>query len=476
MANRFRLIFLFFLSFLSLNSSAVETFPANKTYCAGPAFHDTACSVPNSLRFESLSSALDFMMPLCQAQIRPGNLTECRRDSDRISYLYSNNWSSRSPNLVYSCPANSHAWGHASVCACSDGFNLKNGQCVDPNYVEPPDLCESLAEKCETLNGSKKWITGLRRDVGYKPFKTCTPAGLVPGCNKGCVINSSGNGVFYKDQSGDYYFEGEGTISSETCFPMAEGNGEQPKEEDNPLPPSEPPEKPCKTGEYQGTVNGTKVCLPAKSKETIIKEETINNNDNSTTNINTTVKCENGECTISETTTNKDSSGATTGESTKETQVSQSDFCAQNPGSSVCKSPDLGKGEEKDEDGKKSSFSGSCSSNFNCEGDPVQCAIALEQHKTACRLFDESNTYFQAFKDAEASNSDGVESSTVDLASHLSTDSVIGSGACPADIEITVFNQPIPVELSKFCQYFDAMGMLIVLGASVGCLRILGSG
>ena len=141
-----------------------------------------------------------------------------------------------------------------------------------------------------------------------------------------------------------------------------------------------------------------------------------------------------------------------------------------------CFSPGLGKEEGEGEDGEKSSFSGSCSSSFNCEGDPVQCAIALEQHKTACKLFDESSTYFQAFKDAEASNSNGVESSTVDLASHVSVDSVIGSGACPADIEVTVFNQVIPFELSKFCRYFDAMGMLIVLGASVGCLRILGSG
>ena len=148
MAYRFRLIFLFFLSFFSFNSSAVETFPANRTYCAGPAFHDTACSVPNSSRFESLSSALDFMMPLCQAEVRPNNINECRRDSSKISYLYSNNWYSRIPQIVYSCPANSHAWGTASVCACSDGFNLKNGQCVDPNYVEPPDPCEGLNEFC----------------------------------------------------------------------------------------------------------------------------------------------------------------------------------------------------------------------------------------------------------------------------------------------------------------------------------------
>ena len=471
MANRFRLIVLFFLSFLSFNSFALVSKVEIYTFAygaSGPIANSKSSSYNNlcSIFFDYISSVkptLTFQYSYCtQNGVR---IFHSEFDNSNNSYV-------SGFSKITSCPENSTASG--SQCICNEGYEEKDGNsCVLP---EPPDLCEALAEKCETLNGSKKWITGLRRNLSYKPFKTCTPAGLVPGCNKGCVINSSGNGVFYKDQSGDYYFEGEGTISSETCFPMAEGNGEQPKEGDNPLPPSEPPEKPCNPGEYQDTVNGTKVCLPAKSKETIIKEETINNNDNSTTNINTTVKCENGKCTISETTTNKDSSGSTTGESTKETQVSQSDFCAQNPGSSVCKSPGPGKEEGEGEDDKTSSFSGSCSSNFTCEGDSIQCAIALEQHKTACKLFDESNTYFQAFKDAEASNSEGVQSSTVDLASHVSVDSVIGAGACPADIEITVFNHAIPFELSKFCPYFDSMGMLIMLGACIGCLRILGSG
>lgn len=464
MAYRFRLIFLLFLSFLSLNSFAAFDKPQTSSYLL----------VTKGIYFQTVESACSYA-----ASLRGTPYHSYQQTSETVFKCFENSQGAAfyagymvELKTVYSCPQNSTASG--SQCTCNEGYEEKNGNsCVLP---EPPDLCESLAEKCETLNGSKKWITGLRRDVSYKPFKTCTPAGLVPGCNKGCVINSSGNGVFYKDQSGDYYFEGEGVISSETCFPTSEGNGEPPKEGDNPLPPSEPPEKPCNPGEYQYAVNGTNVCLPAKSKETIIKEETINNNDNSTTNINTTVRCENGKCTISETTTDKDSSGATTGESTKETQVSQSDFCAQNPGSSVCKSPGLGGEEGEGDNDKQSSFSGSCSSSFSCEGDSVQCAIALEQHRTACKLFDESNTYFQVFKDAEASNSNGVESSTVDLASHVSVDSVIGSGACPADIEVTVFNQVIPFELSKFCRYFDAMGMLIVLGASVGCLRILGSG
>ena len=360
MAYRFRLIVLFFFSFYSSFSfSAINNVTEVQYSCPWDSQLKTSWGNPESLCNDSFVTQCGRK----QGGYPNGNFTAVYTPpiTCNVSLFAGSNFASLFNDLRQFCPPNSTPSG--SQCICNEGYEEKNGNsCVLP---EQPGLCESLAEKCETLNGSKKWITGLRRDVGYKPFKTCTPAGLVPGCNKGCVINSSGNGVFYKDQSGNYYFEGEGTISSETCFPTSEGSGDPLKEEDNPLPPSEPPEKPCKPGEYQGTVNGTKVCLPAKSQETIVKEETINNNDNSTTNINTTVKCENGKCTISETTTDKDSSGATTGESTKETQVSQSDFCAQNPGSSVCKSPGLGKEEGEGEDGKKSSFSGSCSSSFS---------------------------------------------------------------------------------------------------------------
>ena len=216
MANIYRLIVLFFLSFLSFNSSAVETFPANRTYCAGPAFHDTACSVPNSSRFESLSSALDFIMPLCQAQIRPDNVIQCRRDSDKISYLYSNNWSSRSPSLVYSCPANSYAWGTASVCTCSDGFNLKNGQCVDPNYVEPPDTCKEIESTCSSFKNER-----IPRFQVY--YSGSTPGGAcsnppLDNCSKGCYLQFTGITVYYKDNEGRSIASGPASFTGILAF------------------------------------------------------------------------------------------------------------------------------------------------------------------------------------------------------------------------------------------------------------------
>ena len=278
MANFHRLIFLFFLSFFSFNSFAVETFPANRTYCAGPAFHDTTCGVANFSRFESLSSALDFMMPLCQAQVRPNGLTECRRDSDKISYLYSNNWSSRSPQLVYSCPANSYAWGTASVCACSDGFNLKNGQCVDPNYVEPPDPCEGLDQYCETLrNKADEWVVNNKKSPSLLCLKPSVFVPVIgggasywddrfPGCSRGCLMLPGGFSVSYQDDEDKWVTSGTGTYQGSDCSPEDIQDTEDPE---NPEP-QEPemakkPDPNCPIGHYSGTYNGTKVCLPPKS-------------------------------------------------------------------------------------------------------------------------------------------------------------------------------------------------------------------
>lgn len=480
MAYRFRLIVVAFFSFVCFNSlsaiplsSGIYTHSGDRVYNIGPfSDYSSACAVFYSYRPPAYANSVFLRAENTSSRdgiMCSGTVFYRMPDSSVKSFSYVDVWYALTTKPA--CPANSTVSG--SQCSCNEGYEEKNGNsCEKP---KEPDACESLSEKCETLKGSKSYIVDLPMSKSqfkqFKPFTTCTPAGLVPGCNRGCVVSSSGFGGLNTAQDGSTFFHGEGTITSGTCLPSSPSSGsEEPDEGENPLPPSEPDDKPCKSGEYQGTVNGTKVCLPAKTKEEVIKQETVVNNDNSKTEVATTVSCEGGKCTVTETATNKDSTGATTGTASKETGITQSNFCAQNPGSAVCKSA----GEDGQDD--KSTFTGSCASNFKCEGDSVQCAIALEQHNTSCKLFDESNPYWQAFKDAEAGNSTGVESTAVDLASHVSVDSVIGAGVCPADIEVVVFNQTIPFAVSKFCPYFDAMGMLIMLGAAVGCLRILGSG
>jgi hypothetical protein len=62
----------------------------------------------------------------------------------------------------------------------------------------------------------------------------------------------------------------------------------------------------------------------------------------------------------------------------------------------------------------------------------------------------------------------------IDLKGHITVDSIIGNGQCPADVPLQVFGKTVVFKLSEFCRYFNAMGMLLFLSTSSTCLRILG--
>lgn len=164
------------------------------------------------------------------------------------------------------------------------------------------------------------------------------------------------------------------------------------------------------------------------------------------------VTCTGGTCT----TTKPDGS--------KESKE-QGAFCKENPDMAVCKE-------------SKGSFSGSCSASFRCDGDALQCSALQEQHKRNCQLFDTPNDASRLF-DLEAKRpQENVLSSNgreIDLKGHINVNSVIGNGACPADVEVVVFERAVLFKLSEFCKYFNAMGLMVMLGTAVSCLKILGS-
>ena len=165
MAYRFRLIVLFFLSFFSLNS--FSAIPLVSQW-------QVESHLGWSGNFPTAQLACESYPPSSTSRgpyVAEGLRCYFHRSSDGALL------SARLRNLGNVCPQNSSPSG--SQCICNEGYEEKDGNsCVLP---EAPDPCEALAEKCETLNGSKQWIVGLRRNVSYKPFKTCTPAGLVPG-------------------------------------------------------------------------------------------------------------------------------------------------------------------------------------------------------------------------------------------------------------------------------------------------------
>lgn len=72
------------------------------------------------------------------------------------------------------------------------------------------------------------------------------------------------------------------------------------------------------------------------------------------------------EPTVTETTTDENGNTITTEQGKK-------GYCEENPSAQICRDDD------------KSIFSGTCES-FRCEGDAIQCAMALKQHQTVCDM------------------------------------------------------------------------------------------
>lgn len=465
MANRFRVIFLLFLSFFSFNS--FSAIPTVKSYFS--------TRYPDLGVLYSIDDACNAAGSIFEGYLNEYNHSATSSVLKCTVYYYLNASNPRSTGLISfsinssACPLNSYKSG--SQCICNEGYEEKDGNsCEKP---KEPDACENIAQTCSGLAGQKL----SRFEVYYSgsvPSSACSNP-PIEGCSQGCTLHFTGIGVGYKDSDGRSVYSSPAVIAPGPCIPSDVGS-----DGDNP-----DPEKSCKVGEFPGTVNGTKVCLPAKSKETEHKTTEKENADGSKSESKTTTTCENGVCTSTTTTTEKDASGNTTGTSSSSTTRPESDFCARNPGNPLCSdggdkgggggSGGSGSGGEGGEgEGGSGSFGGSCSSGFECEGDAATCAIAKEQHRVNCELSDTNNPLSQLFNESKGTGF-GVDEFDFDLSTQLNFDPVIGSGSCPADVEITVFGQSITVKLSDYCPYFAILGNLLILGATIGCFRILGS-
>ncbi|WP_338819341.1 hypothetical protein [Acidovorax temperans] len=158
--------------------------------------------------------------------------------------------------------------------------------------------------------------------------------------------------------------------------------------------------------------------------------------------------CKDGKCT----TTNPD--GSTDEES-------EGDFCKKNPETPMC---------------KKGNFGGSCGS-WTCEGDAIQCAMAKEQHKTNCKLFDEKNGH----KLTQAAL-DGTDEQSADKlkakAEQITVDKTFnqtGFGwgtSCPLDPEIPLgfVDRSFTIPFSRICGPLEALSLAGVGITLLGCL------
>lgn len=142
--------------------------------------------------------------------------------------------------------------------------------------------------------------------------------------------------------------------------------------------------------------------------------------------------------------------------------------------------PGGGDGDGDGEDDGGSNFNGSCMGGFTCEGDAIQCAIAREQHRRACKLFDdespESKLYNQHKGKEGNQTGDLPGNETISITGRINTSDAIGGGGCFGDLNLTVWHTSVSLPLSSLCQYLAMLGNILVAVSMLMAARIITRG
>lgn len=413
------------------------------------------------------------------------------------------------------CPSNSVASG--SECECSEGFKEQAGLCTSD---VPPTASEECAMHSYLWNawsypgdrvGQVKDARPLPLD---DPFMVCMPMkpellanGGGPNAPAGCKHKFTPQVRYRMSEDEPYTYEGDSWAvgppdlepgQSAACVP---GLNDAPGDPD--IPKRQEPKKGCEGG-YAGQVNGVDVCIDRASGQTEgVNWTQVKDAEGRTREIKEEVKCQGEKCTVK--TTNKTPGSSDPGTTTT-TTTTRGQYCNQNPQASVCAGatdrtgstrnqngrggpgdPAGGVGKGKgggngDGDGEGSSFGGSCKSNFTCEGDAIQCAIAKEQHIRACKMFDDPSDESQLYdqhKGKEGNQTDDLPGNdTVSLSGGgmIDTSDALGGGSCIADKTVTVWNRSVTLPFSQVCADLAMFGNLLVAVSMLLAGRIVTRG
>lgn len=294
-------------------------------------------------------------------------------------------------------------------------------------------------------------------------------AGAQSGCYGGCKVLFMGSYPVARSLvGGKYHYFGKGDYEKTggTCT-ESDSVG---------LPGSSVPPSTCGSGQVLGQFNGADMCLdggtgaptnpntPAPTETATTNTNTTSNPDGSTTKTETTTNPDGSQVVVTTTTNPDGSSTKTTEEKPAPDEDPKKSFCEDNPEAQLCKTSDFG---------------GGCGG-FNCKGDAVQCAIAMEIHKRNCELY--TPTALSDLGNQLASGTDPNASShpaaaanrqVFDLSSSINT-SKRYAGSCPADRSITVMGQAIAIPLSTLCPYLVMFGNVMIVLAMLGAARTVG--
>lgn len=328
--------------------------------------------------------------------------------------------------------------------ACPSGqTRASNGQC---------------SEDCSLRKGQS--VSSGWYDIGISP--TALPPWLPISCNGGCQVQFSGTVPAGQDSQNPRHYYARGSFEYDGWTCSAGGAG-------TPAPGGEPPSSQCPTGQCPGTVNGQPVCVPCGSQGTTQTTTTTTSTTSSGGAPGTTTTTTSTDGT-SVTTTTSSTSGTPGQGTTAPAPTTQSEkqdkegFCVENPESPIC---------------KISSFGGSCGA-FSCDGDAVQCAMAKEQHKRNCTMFDTDTAESTLGKLAAAGNDPQAPNyptapgkvENVNLSTALDTTNPFAAG-CVQDKTFQIMTTTLVIPFSNICQYLEIMGTIVLVFSMLGAVRIM---
>lgn len=239
------------------------------------------------------------------------------------------------------------------------------------------------------------------------------------------------------------------------------------------IPPAEPPPPPLPPGKCPGEVNGQAVVVacsttstPNSSTQTNVVSTPSGTQTTSVTS-NTTTTCTGDKCTseTTKTTTTTTDTGTpppttTTTTDKKTEERPKSEFCTENPNSKQC-------------DDDNTSFSGNCSSNFQCSGGAAECAIARAVNQANCQLTPGSEVAGVAAQ--LAAGTFGAPLPVVNRSVGQFDQANPLGGSCPTNHSLVLMGLSISVPLGDMCDELQMLGNLLValtlLGATMFVIR-----
>lgn len=343
------------------------------------------------------------------------------------------------------CGPNSLLQG--ASCVCNSGYDDTGSSCVN----------NTQQKTCSDAKGGSDWFSGFKAQPSVGG-SFCPSDGAAASC--GATVT----GGYCTIKAGVKSCAHEVKYTGATCTPPA-----------NPV--DAPVNDPCKGS--SGTVNGKTVCLPIGTDPAATTETTKTTSTTSTTGggvdgnsptssgTSASTQCTGSQCTTTTTTTTTTTNGdgSTSSQTTTGTKTEpKEDYCTSNPKALECGG---------------SSFGGSCSASFACEGDAVMCAIAKDQHIRNCTFFDKETSegaLFNTEKNKEGSqvtNEDkSISSASFDTSNALGG----GSGSCIADKSITVMGWTGSIPFSTVCPHLAVFGNILLVVSFLLAGRIVARG